>query len=92
MNFMSLVGIVHSIQIKTINDYISIIYLKVDNVLCQNRLNQLDYQVVPIKANKKIFKDELNMLKPGLVVGIKGRIDCNNQKIDLIAERIKVFN
>ena len=92
MNFMSLVGTVHSIQIKTINDYISIIYLKVDNVLCQNRLNQLDYQVVPIKANKKIFKDELNMLKPGLVVGIKGRIDCNNQKIDLIAERIKVFN
>ena len=58
MSFMALVGIVESIQIKTINDYISIVNLKIDNVLCQNRLNQLEYQVVPVKVNKKIFKKE----------------------------------
>ena len=77
MNFMSLVGIVESIQMKTINDYIS--------------LNQLEYQVVPVKVNKKIFKNEIGLLKPGTIIGIKGRIDCDNQKIDLIAERIKIF-
>ena len=53
MNFMSLVGIVESIQMKTINDYISIVNLKIDNVLCQNRLNQLEYQVVPVKVNSR---------------------------------------
>ena len=92
MNFMTLLGIVESIQMKTINDYISIVNLKIDNVLCQNRLNQLEYQVVPVKVNKKIFKNEIGLLKPGTIIGIKGRIDCDNQKIDLIAERIKIFN
>ena len=92
MNFMTLVGIVESIQMKTINDYISIVNLKIDNVLCQNRLNQLEYQVIPVKVNKKIFKNEIDLLKPGTIIGIKGRIDCDNKKIDLIAERIKIFN
>ena len=82
MNFMTLLGIVESIQIKTINDYISIVNLKIDNVFCQNRLNQLEYQVVPVKVNKKIFKNEISLLKPGTIIGIKGRIDCDNQKIN----------
>ena len=92
MNFMSLVGIVDSIKIETINEYISIIYLKIDNVLCQNRLNQHEYQIVPVEVNKKIFKNEINLLKSGTIIGIKGRINYDNQKINLIAERIKIFN
>ena len=39
----------------------------------------------------EIFKNEISLLKPGTIIGIKGRIDCDNQKIDLIAERIKIF-
>ena len=91
MNFMSIVGIVDTIRIKSKDELLSIIYLKVDNVLYRSKLGQLEYQIIPIKLNSQIFKRELKFLKPGAIVGIKGRIECFNSQIDLLAERIKIF-
>ena len=91
MNFMSIVGIVDAIKIKSKDELLSIIYLKVDNVLYRSKLGQLEYQIIPIKLNSQIFKRELKFLKPGAIVGIKGRIECFNSQIDLLGERIKIF-
>ncbi|MBP5257078.1 MAG: hypothetical protein J6Y96_01850 [Mycoplasma sp.] len=90
MNFMSIVGIVEAIKINK-GELRSIIYIRIDNVLYSGKLNQLEYQIVPIKLNNQVFKRELKFLKSGAIVGVKGRIECLNSQIDLLAERIKIF-
>ena len=60
-----------------------------------------DYEIVSdvLKLYISSENDEMSKytllfvhLKSGKIIGIKGRINCDNQKIDLIAERIKIFN
>ena len=87
---MSIVGIVEAIKINK-GELRSIIYIRIDNVLYSGKLNQLEYQIVPIKLNNQVFKRELKFLKSGAIVGVKGRIECLNSQIDLLAERIKIF-
>lgn len=91
MNFMSVIGIVDHIEINSKDKLLALIYLKVDNVLYKNKLGQSEYQLIPIKFNKQIFKREFDFLKSGSIVGVKGRIECLNSQLDLIAERIKIF-
>lgn len=91
MNFMSIIGIVDLIELKTNDEYTSNVYLKVDNVYYKDRLDQLDYQIIPIRLNNQIFKKELKFLKPGAIIGIKGRIECDGSSIQLVGERIKMF-
>ena len=91
MNFMSVIGIVDHIEINSKDKLLALIYLKVDNVLNKNKLGQSEYQLIPIKFNKQIFKREFDFLKSGSIVGVKGRIECLNSQLDLIAERIKIF-
>lgn len=91
MNFMSIIGIVDLIELKTNDECTSNVYLKVDNVYYKDRLDQLDYQIIPIKLNNQIFKKELKFLKPGVIIGIKGRIECEGSSIQLVGERIKMF-
>ena len=79
---------------KPINVFVPasvIAYLKVDNVYYKDRLDQLDYQIIPIRLNNQIFKKELKFLKPGVIIGIKGRIECDGSSIQLVGERIKMF-
>jgi len=91
MNFMSVIGIVDHIEINSKDKLLALIHLKVDNVLNKNKLGQSEYQLIPIKLNKQIFKREIDFLKSGAIVGVKGRIECLNSQLDLIAERIKIF-
>ena len=84
MNFMSIIGIVDLIELKTNDEYTSNVYLKVDNVYYKDRLDQLDYQIIPIRLNNQIFKKELKFLKPGAIIGIKGRIECDGSSIQLV--------
>ena len=89
MNFMSLVGLVQQIIFN--KDKNSVIQLEVDNVYYQGKLNELDTQIINVEANSEVFKNELNLLRPGLVIAIKGRIENDKNVIKLIAERIKPF-
>ena len=89
MNFMSLVGLVQQIIFN--KDKNSVIQLEVDNVYYQGKLNELDTQIINVEANSEVFKNELNLLRPGLVIAIKGRIKNYKNVIKLIAERIKPF-
>lgn len=91
MNFMSIIGIMDEIEFNTNDEYTANVYLKVDNVYYKSRLDQLEYQIIPIRLNKQIFKKELKFLKPGTIVGIKGRIEYVDSQIQLIGERIKIF-
>lgn len=65
MNFMSVIGIVDHIEINSKDKLLALIYLKVDNVLYKNKLGQSEYQLIPIKFNKQIFKREFDFLKSG---------------------------
>lgn len=91
MNFMSIIGIVDAIKLNAKDECNANVYLKVDNVYYKSRLDQLEYQIIPIRLNKQIFKKELKFLKPGVIIGIKGRIEYVDSQIQLIGERIKIF-
>jgi hypothetical protein len=49
------------------------------------------YELVKINLDKDIFQEEIKFLSKGSIVGIKGRIRCVNQNMQLIGERIQVF-
>ena len=89
MNFMSIVGLVDQVIFNTNKN--SIIQLQVDNVYYQGKLNEPETQLINIEVNSEIFKKELNLLKPGLIIAIKGRIENHQNVMKLIAERIKPF-
>lgn len=91
MNFMSIIGIMEKIEFKTNDECTANVYLKIDNVYYKSRLDQFEYQIIPIRLNKQIFKKELKFLKPGAIVGIKGRVEYVDSQIQLIGERIKIF-
>lgn len=89
MNFMSIVGLVDQVIFNTNKN--SIIQLQVDNAYYQGKLNEPETQLINIEVNSEIFKKELNLLKPGLIIAIKGRIENHQNVMKLIAERIKPF-
>lgn len=91
MNFMSIIGITDKVEFNTNDESTANVYLKVDNVYYKSRLDQLEYQIIPIRLNKQIFKKELKFLKPGAIIGIKGRIEYVDSQMQLIGERIKIF-
>ena len=78
MNFMSIVGLVDQVIFNTNKN--SIIQLQVDNAYYQGKLNEPETQLINIEVNSEIFKKELNLLKPGLIIAIKGRIE-NHQNV-----------
>ena len=89
MNCMSIVGLVDQVIFNTNKN--SIIQLQVDNAYYQGKLNEPETQLINIEVNSEIFKKELNLLKPGLIIAIKGRIENHQNVMKLIAERIKPF-
>ena len=89
MNFMPIVGLVEQDIYNTNKN--SIIQLQVDNAYYQGKLNEPETQLINIEVNSEIFKKELNLLKPGLIIAIKGRIENHQNVMKLIAERIKPF-
>lgn len=54
-------------------------------------LNEEHYELIPIELNNKIFKNELDILNKGHLVGFKGRIKNENKNIKVIAEKIQMF-
>ena len=68
MNFMSIVGLVDQVIFNTNKN--SIIQLQVDNAYYQGKLNEPETQLINIEVNSEIFKKELNLLKPGLIIAM----------------------
>ncbi len=89
MNFMSIIGIIESFEIN--KEGKSTINVKIDSPFYREGNNYQQNQIVPVKFNSFIFKNILKILTINSVVGIKGRIEIENNNIELVAERIKLF-
>jgi uncharacterized protein Yka (UPF0111/DUF47 family) len=49
------------------------------------------YDIVKIKIDKQLFKNELNLMSTGSIIGVKGRIKNESNNMQLVAERVQVF-
>jgi hypothetical protein len=86
MNFIALIGFIK--EISNLDDN-AIIHLKVEKN-CTFKSNN-NYEIIDINVDKIIFKKELEILKLGTLIGIKGRLDTFKNKLHLICERMQIF-
>jgi hypothetical protein len=85
MNFVGLVGIVR--ELIKYSDY-AIVYLGV----ARPYLSSKEDDLVKVKMNIKLFKDEISCLKKGTVLGVKGRLESEDEKVSsVICERAQIF-
>jgi hypothetical protein len=83
MNYVALIGIIKTVEKQNIN---SCALLKVQKSTTTPH-DEKWYELVEVKIPSKEFKTELDEMKSGDVVGIKGRIGKN----EVIAERVQIF-
>ncbi|MDR0856895.1 MAG: hypothetical protein LBM76_00690 [Mycoplasmataceae bacterium] len=87
MNFLAIIGIADEqskLQDKTI------ISVKVEKPFVENS-DEDWYDLIEVEAENDLFKDELNKLEKGSIIGIKGRIKKIGEKLSCVCERMQIF-
>ncbi|AIV03408.1 hypothetical protein MGM1_0210 [Candidatus Malacoplasma girerdii] len=84
MNFACIVGAISSIDLKKDK---SIIWLKNKSTYFNNQIKQEEYFKLPVKVDSLIFKKQLELMKEGIKVALKCRLEFNGG-IELNTERI----
>lgn len=89
MNLIAMIGIVDHF-IKDDND--SKLFLKVEKPFFESENIDDIYDSIQISVNSVLFKNDLNFLEKGTLIGLKGRIKSSkDNNLQIIAERIQVF-
>lgn len=83
MNFAFVIGRIN----KQENDFL---YLNDEAPFYADHKIEKDF-TIPIYVNPLVFKKDYEVLKIGLLVSIKCRIEISNNQIKLVAERIKIY-
>ncbi|MBD5446073.1 MAG: hypothetical protein HDR31_02005 [Mycoplasma sp.] len=89
MNLIAMIGIVDSF-VKDVTD--SKLYLKVEKPFFESQNIDDIYESIQVSVNSSLFKDDIDFLEKGTLIGLKGRIkNSKNNNLQIIAERIQVF-
>ncbi|MDE5553004.1 MAG: OB-fold nucleic acid binding domain-containing protein [Malacoplasma sp.] len=89
MNLIAMIGIVDSF-VKDATD--SKLYLKVEKPFFESQNIDDIYESIQVSVNSSLFKDDIDFLEKGTLIGLKGRIkNSENNNLQIIAERIQVF-
>lgn len=89
MNLIAMIGIVDSF-VKDVTD--SKLYLKVEKPFFESQNIDDIYESIQVSVNSSLFKDDIDFLEKGTLIGLKGRIkNSKNNNLQIIAEIIQVF-
>ncbi|MDR3163660.1 MAG: hypothetical protein LBT77_01120 [Mycoplasmataceae bacterium] len=89
MNFIAIIGIVDQLTASVYNGFTTL-KLKVEKPAIEAH-DEDYYDVIDILVDVESFKNELDTITNGTVVGIKGRAKLINNNMQLISERLQVF-
>lgn len=89
MNLIAIIGIIHSVN--KMNKDVTNILLRVKKPFFNYGENSIDYECIPIEINNLIFKNELENIIIGNLIGLKGRLENDNNTTKVIAEKIQLF-
>lgn len=89
MNLIAMIGIVDYF-IKEDNN--SKLFLKVEKPFFESKNIDDIYDSIQISVDSSIFKNDIDFLEKGTLIGLKGRIKSSeDNNLQIIAERIQVF-
>ncbi len=87
MNFVAIIGIVD--DCKKINDYTTELLIKTEK---PNYTNEEDwYEKLSVLVSNEKFKQELESINNGTIIGIKGRLSLVNKQNRIISEKVHLF-
>lgn len=89
MNFVAIIGIVEKVDMLEKSNRAKVT-VKVEKPFVESK-QEAWYDIVTVELDDTIFKKEIDSLTKGDIVGIKGRIMCENASALLIGERVQVF-
>lgn len=87
MNFIAIIGIVQKLE-KANNNKVEV-KIKIEKPFY--RQTEKWFDVVSVLFDTQLFKDEMNSISEGKIIGVKGRICSHDNKNDIIGERLQVF-
>lgn len=89
MNLIAMIGIVDYF-VKDKND--SKLFIKVEKPFFESQNIDDIYDSIQVSVNSSLFKNDIEFLEKGTLIGLKGRIkSCEKNNLQIIAERIQVF-
>lgn len=89
MNLIAIIGIIDAI--KKNDKKTTDVSLKVQKPFMNGDLTEDFYEYITIQIDSNIFKNELNIMNNGDLLGLKGRIKNIDNNLKIVAERLQLF-
>lgn len=89
MNLIAMIGVVDTVIKSSSKD--SQLYIKVERPFAESKGLDDIYELFKVNLNSTIFKNDIDILEKGALVGLKGRMKNTDDNLQIIAERIQIF-
>lgn len=89
MNLVAMIGVVEAIKKSSTKD--TQLCLKVERPFAESKGLDDIYEMFKVNLNSVIFKDDIEALEKGTLVGVKGRLKNVNGGYKILTERFKIY-